>query len=98
MVIDKLTPPEPSKFNYRQNFIEGDETIPKRPGIKREFLRCSRCNREHRPGELFCESCGLVLSTADKTKQIATQVTAPTSRRVGEAFIEDQKTIIFEVN
>src|SRR5258708_1681051 len=97
MVIDMVTPPEPSKFNYQENFIEGDETIPNRPGIKREPLRCPRCNSEHRPGELFCNSCGLVLSTAGKTRQVEAQVTALPSRRVGEAFIKDQMTVIFEV-
>jgi hypothetical protein len=97
MVIDKLTPSEPSEFNFQENFIEGDETIPNRAGARREPLRCPRCNSEHRPGELFCDSCGLVLSAADKTRQIATQVVALPSRRVGEAFIQDRKTIIFDV-
>src|SRR5258707_6453077 len=98
MVIDKLPVTPASKFDFQENMIEGDETIPRRPDAQREPLRCPRCQSEHRPGELFCNDCGLVLSTADKTKQIGTLVTAPPSRRVGEALIHDQKTIIFQIN
>src|SRR5262249_10978754 len=83
--------------NFQENFIEGDETIPKRTDAQREALRCPRCQAEYGPGELFCPACDYVLSNANRTKQIK-MLTAPAPlRRVGEAFIEDRKTIVFEI-
>src|SRR5262249_26690804 len=83
--------------NFQENFIDVDQTIPKRSDAEREFLRCPRCQAKYRPGELFCPACDYVLSNANRTKQIKTTTASLPSRRVGEAVIEDRKTIIFEI-
>src|SRR5262249_15405990 len=80
-----------------ENFIDVDQTIPKRSDAEREALRCPRCQAEYRPGELFCPACDYILCNANRTKQIKMTTAPLPSRRVGEAFIEDRKTIIFEV-
>ena len=52
------------------------------------------------PGELVCRLCGILFSTAGKTRKIDDAGNTPVSKLapVGEAFVGDRKPIVFEVD
>src|SRR5215218_5269928 len=86
-----------------------DPTIPYRSDAERlsmeadgalhdatEKALCANCQHPLRFGELTCPHCGIALSAVGKTNKISVEdLAAAKSLPIGQAFIEEQKSVMF---